>query len=33
MNYKETFKVEPSRDREILMTRVFNAPADLVFDP
>ena len=32
MNYKETFKVEPSGDREIVMTRVFNAPADLVFD-
>src|SRR6266550_374130 len=32
MNYKETFKVEPSGDREIMMTRVFNAPRDLVFD-
>ncbi len=32
MNYQETFKTEPSGDREIVMTRVFNAPADLVFD-
>ena len=32
MNYKETFKVEPSGEREIVMTRVFNAPRDLVFD-
>ena len=32
MNYQETFKVEPSGDREIMMTRVFNAPRDLVFD-
>ena len=32
MNYQETFKVEPSGEREIVMTRVFNAPRDLVFD-
>jgi len=32
MNYKETFKVEPSGEREIVMTRVFNASRDLVFD-
>ena len=32
MNYKETFKVEPSGEREIIMTRTFNAPRDLVFD-
>ena len=27
-----TFKVEPSGDREIIMTRVFDAPADLVYE-
>jgi len=32
MNYKNTFKVEASGDRDIVMTRVFNAPPDLVFD-
>ena len=32
MNYKETFKVEPVGEREIRMTRIFNAPRDLVFD-
>ena len=32
MNYQETFKIEPSGDREIVMTRIFNAPRDLVFD-
>lgn len=32
MNYSETFKIEPSGEREIVMTRIFNAPADLVFD-
>ena len=32
MNYKETFKIEASGECEIVMTRVFNAPRDLVFD-
>jgi uncharacterized protein YndB with AHSA1/START domain len=32
MNYQETFKLQTSGDREIVMTRVFNAPRDLVFD-
>ena len=32
MNYKETFKIAPSGEREIVMTRVFNASRDLVFD-
>jgi uncharacterized protein YndB with AHSA1/START domain len=32
MKPNETFKVEPKGDREILMTRVFDAPRDLVFD-
>jgi uncharacterized protein YndB with AHSA1/START domain len=32
MNYKDTFKIEPSGDREIVMTRVFNATPDLLFD-
>jgi uncharacterized protein YndB with AHSA1/START domain len=32
MRPTETFKVEPSGDREIIMTRVFDAPPDLVFD-
>jgi uncharacterized protein YndB with AHSA1/START domain len=32
MNYKETFKIEPSGQREIIMTRVFDATPDLVFD-
>ena len=25
MNYSETFKIEPSGEREIVMTRIFNA--------
>ena len=32
MRPSETFKVEPSGDREIIMTRVFDASPDLVFD-
>jgi uncharacterized protein YndB with AHSA1/START domain len=32
MNYSETFKIEPSGEREIVMTRIFNATYDLVFD-
>jgi len=32
MNYSQTFKIEPAGEREIVMTRVFNASADLVFD-
>ena len=32
MNYSETFKVTTPSDREIAMTRVFNAPRHLVFD-
>ena len=32
MNYRETFKIEPSGEREIVMTRVFNAPREMVFD-
>ena len=32
MKPSETFKVEPSGDREIIMTRVFDAPRELVFD-
>jgi uncharacterized protein YndB with AHSA1/START domain len=32
MNYKETFKLTASGEREIVMTRVFDAPRDLVFD-
>lgn len=32
MKLSDTFKVEPSGDREIIMTRVFDAPRDLVFD-
>jgi len=32
MNYSETFKIEPSGEREIVMTRIFNATCDLVFD-
>jgi uncharacterized protein YndB with AHSA1/START domain len=28
----ETFKVEPSGEREIIMTRVFDAPRELVFE-
>ena len=32
MKPSETFKIEPSGEREIIMTRVFDAPRDLVFD-
>ena len=32
MNLSETFNVEASGDREIIMTRVFEAPRDLVFE-
>src|SRR2546422_8615580 len=32
MNYSETFKIEPSGEREIVMTRIFNATCDLVFE-
>jgi uncharacterized protein YndB with AHSA1/START domain len=32
MKPSETFRVEPAGDREIVMTRVFDAPRDLVFD-
>ena len=32
MKLSETFKIEPSGDREIIMTRVFDAPRELVFD-
>jgi uncharacterized protein YndB with AHSA1/START domain len=32
MNYKATFKIEPTGQREIVMTRIFNATSDLVFD-
>ena len=32
MNLSETFKVEPSGDHEIIMTRDFDAPRELVFD-
>jgi uncharacterized protein YndB with AHSA1/START domain len=32
MNYSETYKIEPSGEREIVMTRIFNATCDLVFD-
>jgi uncharacterized protein YndB with AHSA1/START domain len=32
MKPNETFKVEPSGEREIIMTRVFDAPRELVFD-
>ena len=33
MNAKDTFKITPSGDREIIMTREFNAPRKLVFEP
>ena len=32
MNVKDTFKLAPSRDREIIMTREFNARRSLVWD-
>jgi uncharacterized protein YndB with AHSA1/START domain len=32
MNYKGTFKMEPSGEREIVMTRIFDAAPDLLFD-
>src|SRR6476660_8898798 len=32
MKPSETFKIEPSGEREIIMTRVFDAPRELVFD-
>ncbi len=32
MKPTETFKVEPLGDREIIMTRLFEAPRELVFD-
>jgi uncharacterized protein YndB with AHSA1/START domain len=32
MNYKESFRIEPSGEREIVMTRVFAATRDLLFD-
>ena len=32
MNNKETFKITPSGEQEILMTRVFDAPRNLIFD-
>ena len=32
MNYKATFRIEPSGEREIVMSRVFEATSDLVFD-
>ena len=32
MKYSETFKIEARGDREIVMTRVFDAPRPLVFD-
>ena len=32
MKLSDTFKIEPSGDREIIMTRVFDAPRELVFD-
>ena len=32
MKSKDTFKLEPSGDREIIMTREFDAPRHLVFD-
>ena len=32
MNRSETFKIAPSGEREIVMTRVFDATRDLVFD-
>jgi uncharacterized protein YndB with AHSA1/START domain len=32
MKLNETFKIEPSGDREIIMTRLFDAPRELVFD-
>ncbi len=32
MKLSDTFKIAPSGQREIIMTRVFDAPRDLVFD-
>jgi len=32
MNARETFKIAPSGDREIIMTREFNAPRKMVFE-
>jgi uncharacterized protein YndB with AHSA1/START domain len=32
MKPSDTFKVEPSGEREIIMTRVFDAPRELVFE-
>jgi uncharacterized protein YndB with AHSA1/START domain len=32
MNYRDTFKLTPSGEREIVITRVFEAPRKLVFD-
>jgi uncharacterized protein YndB with AHSA1/START domain len=32
MDYKASFKIEPAGQREIVMTRIFNATSDLVFD-
>ena len=32
MDYKASFKIEPAGKREIVMTRIFNATSDLVFD-
>ena len=32
MKLNETFKIEPSGDREIIMRRLFDAPRELVFD-
>src|SRR2546430_7155447 len=31
MNNKETFKIEPAGEREVVMARVFDAPPDLLF--
>ena len=32
MNNKETFKITPSGEQEIVMTRLFDAPRNLIFD-
>ena len=32
MKLNDTFKIKPSGDREIIMTRLFDAPRELVFD-
>lgn len=32
MKPNETFKIEPSGEREIIMTREFDAPRELVFE-